>query len=197
MKVIKECLDELVPLLTVINNQSLQSGVFPNVWKEDLVTPTITKCGFDLAFKNFRPVSNLQFASKLVERAAAEQLQSHLVKNNLFPTLQSAYRPNHSTETALLKSKMTIYGIWIKNTLRFLSFRTSAPPLTRLTSNSPKPYTHRILCIWKSVRLVRLVLIKSFSESYSWWYIIRPVWYPLWGIPRQLPWSSVIRHLFQ
>ena len=37
-KVVKECLDELVLLLTVIINQSLQSGVFPDVWKEALVT---------------------------------------------------------------------------------------------------------------------------------------------------------------
>ena len=106
-KVVKECLDEFGPLLTVIINQSLQSGVFPDVWKEALVTRTLKKSGSDLAFKNFRPISNLQFVSKLVERAAADQLQSHLVKNNLFPTLQSAYRLNHSTETALLKIKMT------------------------------------------------------------------------------------------
>ena len=88
----KECLDELVPLLSVIINQSLQSGVFPDVWKEALVTPTLKKCGSDLALKNFRPISNLQFVSKLVERAAADQLQSHLLENNLFPILQSAYR---------------------------------------------------------------------------------------------------------
>ena len=65
-------------------------------------------CGSDLAFTNFRPISNLQFVSKLVERAAADQLQCHLVKNNLFPTFQSAYCPNHSTETALLKIKNDI-----------------------------------------------------------------------------------------
>ena len=84
---VKECLDELVPLLTVTINQSSQPGVFPDVWKEALVTPTLKKCGPDLVFKNFRPISNLQFVSKLVERASADQLQSHLVKNNLFPTL--------------------------------------------------------------------------------------------------------------
>ena len=104
-KVVKECLDELEPLLTVIINQSLQSGVFPDLWKETIVTPTLKKCGCDLAFKSFRRISNLQFVSKLVERAAADQRQSYLVNNNPFPTLQSAYRPNHSIETALLKIK--------------------------------------------------------------------------------------------
>ena len=55
--------------------------------------------------KNFRPVSNLQFTSKLTEKAVAVQLQEHMLVNGLFPELQSAYRQHYSTETALLKVK--------------------------------------------------------------------------------------------
>jgi len=48
-------------------------------------------------------VSNLAFISKLVETVVAKQLQYYLNCNNLLPVFQSAYRQNHSTETALLK----------------------------------------------------------------------------------------------
>jgi len=50
-------------------------------------------------------VSNLQFTSKLTEKAVAVQLQEHMLVNGLFPELQSAYRQHNSTETALLKVK--------------------------------------------------------------------------------------------
>ena len=53
--------------------------------------------------KNVRPVSNLLFVSKLLERLVARQLTAYLESNGLFPTFQSAYRRNHSTETVLLK----------------------------------------------------------------------------------------------
>jgi len=49
-----------------------------------------------------RPLSNLSFVSKLVERAAVKQLVDYLEANELMPKLQSAYRKHHSTETAVL-----------------------------------------------------------------------------------------------
>ena len=52
--------------------------------------------------KNFRPVSNLPFVSKLIEKLGLDQLFHHLDHNNLWHTFQSAYHPKHSTETALL-----------------------------------------------------------------------------------------------
>lgn len=53
--------------------------------------------------KNYRPVSNLPFLSKLLERIVADQLNEFLLSNCLLPVFQSAYRRFHSTETALLR----------------------------------------------------------------------------------------------
>ena len=84
-------------------NISLESGHFPPAWKEALVRPILKKNDLDTVFKNYRPVSNLSFISKVTERAVFLQIDNHTKKHDLYPSLQSAYRKNHSTETALLK----------------------------------------------------------------------------------------------
>ena len=53
--------------------------------------------------KNYRPVSNLAFLSKILEKIDLDQLRSHLETYKLSEILQSAYRAQHSTETALLE----------------------------------------------------------------------------------------------
>ena len=45
----------------------------------------------------------ISFLSNVLERIVLSQLNEHLNHNNLLSPLQSAYRPNHSTETALLR----------------------------------------------------------------------------------------------
>ena len=42
--------------------------------------------------KNYRPISNLTFISKVFERIVADQIMRHIENSNLMPLLQSAYR---------------------------------------------------------------------------------------------------------
>lgn len=61
------------------------------------------KSGLDCnVLSNFRPVSNLPFLAKVLEKVVLKQLQEHLSTNNLIDVFQSAYRKDHSTETAVL-----------------------------------------------------------------------------------------------
>ena len=53
--------------------------------------------------KNYRPVSNLSFLSKILEKVVLRQLSNHLLTSTLFYSHQSVYLAGHSTETALLK----------------------------------------------------------------------------------------------
>ena len=52
--------------------------------------------------KNYHPISLLPIVSKVLERIVAEQLKGHIAKNSLLPAEQFAYRPQHSTEDALV-----------------------------------------------------------------------------------------------
>ena len=98
-----EHLDELLPLSTRMVNLSLNTGYFPDSWKLAIVRPLLKKDGLEPVPKNYRPVSNLQYISKLAETVVAKQLQKHLSLKNLFPVFKSAYCHHHNTETALLK----------------------------------------------------------------------------------------------
>jgi len=102
--VVTDCLDVLLPVITKIINSSLAHGYFPTTWKKALIKPILKKPGLHATtFTNLRPISNLKFISKLTERVVYNQTYDHLVNNDLFPALQSAYRQRYSTETALLK----------------------------------------------------------------------------------------------
>ena len=54
-------------------------------------------------FKNYRPISNLSFLSKILEKIVAKRLNAHIEEQLLSNHVQSAYKRFHSTETALLK----------------------------------------------------------------------------------------------
>ena len=96
------------PFITLLINKSLTTGCFPAEFKEAIVRPRLKRDGLDLTdLKNCRPVSNLPFLSKLLERVVQARLQAHLDGSSLLPGWQSAYRRLHSTETVVMKGLMT------------------------------------------------------------------------------------------
>ena len=101
---VKQHITVLLPTLTRIVNESLSSGTFPDEFKKAMITPVLKKPSLNKEeLKNYRPVANMQLASKLVEKCAAKQVINHVQSNNLQEPMQSAYRACHATETALAK----------------------------------------------------------------------------------------------
>jgi len=102
--IVKKCSDLLSNFIAEMFNRSMDEGYLPQTQKVAHISPHLKKRGLDETdLKNYRPVSNLTFISKLLERFIAGQLNSYLLSTNAMPSSQSAYRHCHSTETALLK----------------------------------------------------------------------------------------------
>ena len=81
-----------------------ETDCFPHDFKNALVRPLLKKDVLDAGpMKNYRPVSNFLFLSKLLETAVQSGLQEFLDSNNTMPKEQSGYRRYHSTETAATK----------------------------------------------------------------------------------------------
>jgi hypothetical protein len=102
---LKDCIDEILPIITEIINLSLILGEMPADLKHAIIKPLLKKLNLELIWKNYRPVSNLPFISKLIEGAIIDQLTEHYKTNNIKDPNQSAYKKFHSTETALLKTQ--------------------------------------------------------------------------------------------
>ena len=128
--VVLEVLDVLLPVITNMINLSFESGEFASDWKEALLQLLLKKCGLDIAFNNFRLVSNLPYVSKVSEKAAANQLIDHMTTNDLHLPLQSEYKQNHSTESALFKVKNDILLNMEAQKVTLLGLLDLSPALT-------------------------------------------------------------------
>ena len=94
----------IIDVILYIVNLCITTNVFPLPCKSSIVTPLIKKPGLDAEIlKNYRPVSNLSFLSKVIEKVIASRIISHIENNAIIDKFQSAYKCGHSTETALLR----------------------------------------------------------------------------------------------
>ena len=89
------------PLSNLIN-LSFIKGVFPNVLKTAQILPTFKK-GDKTEMNNYRPISLISNVSKILEKLMYKRLYTFLEENNSFYSYQFGFRPNHSTNSALIE----------------------------------------------------------------------------------------------
>jgi len=100
-KMLKLIKDVIAPPLTIIINQMLNTGIFPDKLKISKVIPLFKK-GDDKLFSNYRPISLLSSISKIFEKVIFNQVSKYFEINNLIFNNQYGFRKKYSTEIAAL-----------------------------------------------------------------------------------------------
>jgi len=98
-------------ILTRLISMSILACTFPDLWKTAIVTIVQkSKQNSSTSSGNFRPISVLPVASKILERLVFDAMVSHLLEHELFSTKQSDFCPGHSTQDVLL----SVTDSWLK-----------------------------------------------------------------------------------
>ena len=99
--VLKECADQLAPGLTLIFQESINTGVLPEDWLNANVAPLFKK-GDRHKAENYRPVSLTSVTGKLLEHIICRELLNHLERYNILTSLNHGFRAGFSCETQLI-----------------------------------------------------------------------------------------------
>ena len=108
---LSSCIETFAPYWLEIVNLSLELGDMDGL-KNAVLIPLIKELNSTVDtenYKNYRPVSNLLFVSKLIERIVQTRLEKHMIRNGLVNDKNYAYSKNHSTEHLLLKVVNDLY----------------------------------------------------------------------------------------
>lgn len=108
VRVIKENVSTLAPILGHLINSIFETGVFPNDLKRSVVIP-IFKNGSKTCITNYRPISILPTLAKIVEKIMKQQIVEYLENMQFFFPSQFGFRSGLGTEDALEKLSSNIY----------------------------------------------------------------------------------------
>ena len=99
----KDIIEDLLPYFCDLVNKSMSTGSMEGI-KDCVIIPLLKKSGLDPeTLKNYRPVTNEVFISKLSEKVVSIRLFEHMSLNKLHSKFQHGYKVFHGCETLLLK----------------------------------------------------------------------------------------------
>ena len=85
----------------MIFKQCIETDVFPCEWKNGNIVP-IYKIGEMQTLKNYCPVSLLPIRGKILEGLLFNEMLNFFIKNKLFSSNQSSFKPGDSCINQLL-----------------------------------------------------------------------------------------------
>ena len=151
-------------LLPTITNTSLTTGIVPRDLKTAVVKPLLKKASLDKnLLKNYRPISNLPFLSKILEKVVLHKLLSHFQENNLSNPFQSAYRVGHSIETVLLRIVNDILSALDNDNISVLLLDLSDTIDHQILLSRLNCFGHSVYCI----PVVSLIPLRQISVHFS------------------------------
>ena len=102
--VLELVIKDLAPHILTLVNLSLSTGSVEGLIKESVVIPILKKHNLDFEIlNNFRPITNIEFISKIIEKVVLNRLNQHMNANNLHTSEQCGYKKGHSTEHVILE----------------------------------------------------------------------------------------------
>ena len=110
-KILKMTVDIVKVPLTAIINSSISQGEFPDCWKWAKIIPIFKKKGSRLEKENYRPVSLLKSASKVLEVIVNQQILRYAETAGILPKSQHGFRAGRSTFSAIAQ----MHDMWLNN----------------------------------------------------------------------------------
>ena len=108
VSMIKMCDNSVVTPLCTIFKTSIETGVYPSIWKKANIIP-IHKKNNRQCKNNYRPISLLPIFSKIFEKLVFDEIYDHLSIHGLLTDKQSGFRPGDSTVNQLISITHQIY----------------------------------------------------------------------------------------
>ena len=101
-RVLKECSNDISPILALIYNESLARGDLPDEWRQANVSPVFKK-GEKYDAANYRPVSLTCICFKTLEHILASNINKRLALDSILADCQHGFQSQRSCETQLVQ----------------------------------------------------------------------------------------------